>query len=66
MTKTLSGLFTSTGHSLAISLHSYILSLSLSSSLMFCSGSKNLRERSDGPSLSLPMKHFQAACLFRV
>ena len=28
---------------------------------MFCSGSKNLREGSDGPSLSLPMKHFQAA-----
>lgn len=28
---------------------------------MFCSGSKSLREGSDGPSLSLPMKHFQAA-----
>lgn len=28
---------------------------------MFSSGSKNLREVSDGPSLRLPMKHFQAA-----
>ena len=28
---------------------------------MFSSGSKNLRESFDGPSLSLPVKHFQAA-----